>query len=69
MIDTEKTGKKIALLRKEKRLTGEKLAALLDVSPPGHIQMGKREMPAGDFSFAGTGKYAGLQYRQPSDAA
>ena len=68
MIDTVKTGKKIALLRKEKGLTGEKLAALLDVSPQA-IQMGKREMPAGDFSFAGTGKYAGLQYRQPSDAA
>ena len=33
MIDTEKTGGKIALLRKEKGLTGEKLAALLDVSP------------------------------------
>lgn len=33
MIDTVKTGKKIALLRKEKGLTGEKLAALLDVSP------------------------------------
>lgn len=33
MTDTEKTGKRIALLRKEKGLTGENLAALLDVSP------------------------------------
>ncbi len=33
MIDYEKVGKQIALLRKEKKLTGEKLAEVLNVSP------------------------------------
>ena len=33
MIDTKKVGERIATLRKERGLTGEKFAELLDVSP------------------------------------
>ena len=33
MLDLEKIGHQIALLRKEKGFTGEKLAELLEVSP------------------------------------
>lgn len=33
MIDLERVGKRIAFLRKERKLTGEALAELLEVSP------------------------------------
>lgn len=40
MIDLEKTGKRIALLRKERGYTGEALAEQLQVSPHGGVIIG-----------------------------
>ena len=42
MLDNDKIGKQIALLRKEKGLTGEQLAELLDVSAQAVSKWGKR---------------------------
>ena len=59
MMDLEKIARRIASLRRERGYTGEALAERL---PPGRIQMGEREMPAGDGHPSGPGGGVGLQH-------
>ena len=60
MMDLEKIARRIASLRRERGYTGEALAERLQVSP--RIQMGEREMPAGDGHPSGPGGGVGLQH-------